>query len=1195
MDSTSTAGATPPDAPVTYPVFAAVALGMTGRSVYEVIELVGGMFERAGAVFEGSPDGPGALLALLPPSEDAAVRALQLGLEAKAAAPTLRLGIDATEVHRKKEQDAKWQHVIDSALRLQKAARTGEAIAGDEAEQLAHGAAATEALRVGNETYLLLTGVRDLAAVPQAAPSVEPPEQVAPVQPVERDESSVEPPSVVEATPVVEPTPVEPTPVDAAEPVAEPEPPSVEPTTVREEPAASEQARVEAGRPPTADFPAPSEEPEPSITIPMHPTARWDGPLVGREAALADLRTRWDRVVSDRSAVCVLVVGDPGSGRTRLVGELAAALDGARVLSVECLPVDTGGARWPLAALVEAIAGLDPFAHADTVLYRLTTLFTGQPDADLVVSHLVGMLALEGTTEADRVRWALRRLLEVSSTDAPTLLRIDDVDRAGAGFVRLIADVATAVRETSALIALTSTRESGGVPAVRVPPLTAEDRTTLVGSLLGAAEPGVDAAVATRTGPTPFDVEQALAMLTETGTLAPGQGRWLPLADLTRVPVPEITTAVIRQRLQTLPPHELAVLGVAAVAGERFTVEPLLAVIPEDARGSVPAHLADLVARGFLVREEPQTFRFRHALLREATITGVPDWAQAATHVEIGRSLERAAGDRRWRHAEAIADHLDAAVRLTPDGPIENRTDAVELLTASADAAVAQGDLDGASRLERRAAALLDDDPKRRAELLYLSVEHGVSAAPDRPADREIAEAALAASVAGDDVDWRVRLLRARLRTLANHDDALEGARATADEAIAAFGEDELGWALSSAWALRGLVHRARSQNGLVVEDLVKAADHAAAADRPNEETAAARGAIAALLDGPVPVAEAAARCASFLSRMHGPLAEHDAQTALALLRARGGSFEDARRAAATSIAALDALGAAGDLAVALRRSAEIELLAGAPSAAEPQLRRALAAATHAHDERLRASLAAAFAHVLVSDDERLDEALALADVAEANAGDIRTQVGWRSARARVMVRRGRGAQAERLVREGLGLAEQTDSTDLRANALLWAADVRRHAGRPAEAEPLERRALRLFERHGATAQAAVVAAIVGGREPSRPTAAIPSDGPGAVTTEAPPEPTAPTPAVQAEPQAVMSTPSTEPDPQPAPDGATTRLADEMMALFAAEPTTPADEPIQPTEPTEPTEPTSQHDLDANTAEEESQRRWFNR
>ena len=150
---------------------------------------------------------------------------------------------------------------------------------------------------------------------------------------------------------------------------------------------------------------------------------------------------------------------------------------------------------------------------------------------------------------------------------------------------------------------------------------------------------------------------------------------------------------------------------------------------------------------------------------------------------------------------------------------------------------------------------------------------------PIVPADREIAEAALAASVAGDDVDWRVRLLRARLRTIAGHEDALEGARSTADDAIETFGEDELGWALANAWALRGLVHAARAQHGLVAEDLQRAADNAAAANRPTDETAALRGAAAALLDGPESVAEAEARCRSFLERVVGPLAEHDVRT----------------------------------------------------------------------------------------------------------------------------------------------------------------------------------------------------------------------------------------------------------------------------------------------------------------------------
>jgi hypothetical protein len=840
---------------------------------------------------------------------------------------------------------------------------------------------------------------------------------------------------------------------------------------------------------------------------------------------------------------------------------------------------------------------LDPLAPAEPARARRADLFAQPPDANDVITHLAGIHAQDGATDPDHIRWALRRLLEAAAGGVPTLLQIDDADRAGAGFARLLADVAAAVRDTPVLIVLTSSTEIEGLPAIRLGPLDRSAIEALVADLLGATDDGIVPALASRMSGSPLAIEQSLAMLTESGTLAPGNGRWIPLADLSRVPWPDTIVGAIRQRLQTLPPHELAVLGMAAVAGEHVATAPLLDVVPVDARAGVPAHLHDLVARGYLVRDGSERVRFRHALLREATMTGVPEWAQAVTHERFGRHTETTAGARVARFADVIGAHLEASCRLRPDAAPKDRDDARTYLIEAATAAVAQGDLDGASLLEGRAATLTDDRA-RRAELLYLAAAHGAASAPERPMDREIADAALAASAASDDVDWRVRLLRAKLRTLAGHDDALEGARSTADEAIAALGEDELGWALADAWGLRGLVHAARAQHGLVADDLQRAADNAAAAERPADETIALRGAAAALLDGPESVGDAEARTRSFLGRVSGPIAEHDIRGVVAVLAARRGSFDEARTAITESITALEELGATVESAVALHRAAQIEVLAGQRQAAEPLMQRALAAATHTRDDRLRAGLAASYAHVVL-EDGRLDEALALADVAEAHAGDLTTQVGWRTARARVMVRRGRGALAERLIREGVGIAEQTDSTDLRASGLVWAADVRRQAGRPAEAEPLERRALRLFERRGATAQAAAVRerlAPRGDRQPPNEASTAPPLDP-----EPDPSPIAPP---MAEPVV--------PDPVPPPtDGGATRLADEMMAMFndpqPAQPAIPERSPTEaqpaPSDSSQPVErPSAEidpadellHDPSV-TAEEESKRRWFNR
>ena len=1008
----------------------------------------------------------------------------------------------------------------------------------------------------------MLTGMRELAAVVDP-PVVAVDEPVAVVeQPVvvEEERSAVatgealdavveDAPSrvVADAAPVLVDEPL-----STAEPVALPEPAPVPIPLPDPEPAAEPAPATVAEAPPAATTEQPGAV-VPAIRL-------WEGPMVGRDAELADLRDRLARVSEDRRAACVVVGGDAGTGRTRLVRELAASAGETRVRTVTCRSEDDGGARWPLADVVEALAGVGPRDAADDVHARLTELCADQPDADRLVGHLLSVLALDGITEPDEMRWVIRRLFEVA-VPTPTLLVIEDADRTGAGFVRLLVDAVAAANDAPLLIVVTTTAPHGGVPGPRLGTLGADDAVALIDGLLGASEPGLAAAVAGRVRSDPLAIEHALAMLAEMGMLAPGEHRWRTLVDLRHVPMPDTATGLIRQRLQTLPPNTLAVLGVAAIAGAIFSTEPLTTVLPEDVVADLPAHLGDLEARGFLIHDQaPDVYAFRHSAIREAVVDGVPEWARVATHRAVGRHLEQVAGERLWRAADPVAAHLAASVERHPDGPAEDRDDALDLLTWSAAAAVDETDLDGAARLERRAASLLDEDPVRRAELLFLAAEHGALADPERPADREIAEAALAASVAGDDVDWRVRLLRARLRA-AGEENALEAARAAADEAIATLGEDESTWALASAWALRGAVHAARGLNGLVADELSRAADHAASVGRTADETAALRGAAHALLDGPRSVTEAEMRCTSFLPRVRGPLAEHDVRGVVAVLQARRGAFDDARAAIASTIAALDELGSATDLATALRHSADIEALAGDPTAAERHLQRAIGTAASAHDEILRASLAGSLAHVLI-DLDRLDDAWAAAELAQVHESDLASQVRWRMARARILARRGRAAPAERLVRDGLGLAERTDANDLRATALAHAADVRRHAGRPAEAEPFERRALRLFERRGATAQAQAIASRMLPPDPWKSASAN-------------------TDAVVDQPEAAAANPlpaETLPA-EPESNGAATAHAGNGFgnAATAAAPAAPA-----------------ATDLSAS-ADEESRRRWFTR
>src|SRR5207244_3615616 len=67
------------------PVFAAVAAAIEGRSAYDVLHEVGGLFESLGAVFEGVSQAPATLVALFPPKEDAAAVAARAALDAASA------------------------------------------------------------------------------------------------------------------------------------------------------------------------------------------------------------------------------------------------------------------------------------------------------------------------------------------------------------------------------------------------------------------------------------------------------------------------------------------------------------------------------------------------------------------------------------------------------------------------------------------------------------------------------------------------------------------------------------------------------------------------------------------------------------------------------------------------------------------------------------------------------------------------------------------------------------------------------------------------------------------------------------------------------------------------------------------------------------------------------------------------------
>jgi tetratricopeptide (TPR) repeat protein len=100
---------------------------------------------------------------------------------------------------------------------------------------------------------------------------------------------------------------------------------------------------------------------------------------------------------------------------------------------------------------------------------------------------------------------------------------------------------------------------------------------------------------------------------------------------------------------------------------------------------------------------------------------------------------------------------------------------------------------------------------------------------------------------------------------------------------------------------------------------------------------------------------------------------------------------------------------------------------------------------------------------------DRLEEADAWAGrAAELGASDdAYTQMLWRQVRAKVLVRCGEHAEAERLAREAVGLGEQTDMIDAQGDAYADLAEVLLLAGKADEAAVALEQALERYERKG--------------------------------------------------------------------------------------------------------------------------------
>jgi DNA-binding CsgD family transcriptional regulator len=353
--------------------------------------------------------------------------------------------------------------------------------------------------------------------------------------------------------------------------------------------------------------------------------------VVGREAELAQLREALDAAAAGRGSVLFLV-GEAGIGKSRLARTIGAdaARDGLAVLWGRAVHGPTPAPYRPLAeALSSAVrtgSGPDPatLGPLRATLGRLVPEWRVDDQGALdpsLVAVAEGVLRFLAATSADR--GVLLVLEDLHWADPETVTIVEYLaDNVAAERVLCVVTVRDEVRPPGLELAraLHARRVS---PLIELAPLDQADVSAMVASCLGsAAVPGEVGALAARAEGVPFMVEELLAAALASGALVGQAGSWQATGSLEAL-VPLTFADSMRRRVDQLGEQCRAVAVAAAVLGRRFAWE-LLPAMTGLHRDAVLAALHEAVdAQIVSLDRREATFRFRHALSREAILAGL--------------------------------------------------------------------------------------------------------------------------------------------------------------------------------------------------------------------------------------------------------------------------------------------------------------------------------------------------------------------------------------------------------------------------------------------------------------------------------------------------------------------------------------------------------------------------------------------
>ncbi len=436
-------------------------------------------------------------------------------------------------------------------------------------------------------------------------------------------------------------------------------------------------------------------------------------PQIGRDSELTLMGSVAQRACVERKPQYIAVIGEPGSGKTRLAREFIAhelrVRSDLQVMMGRCALYGQDVTFWPLAEMIRnfySLTNADSLPQAQQIIREDIQQRLGSTGSQeqierilLYIAYAIGLnmadakenLAKDPKTLQRELFRAWREYFEIISASGPLLLFIDDIHWADDLLLDLFEHIAE--RAKGAIIAIGAARPEfllrrsswgsgkNNFALITLDRLSESDTELLFDTLLQNSSVPVELRqnILDRAEGNPFFLEEIIRMLTDREIIkqnATGvwevSANWNDTAESIIPVIPDTVQGALAARIDLLDPEDRDILFHAAIIGRTFWPAAILGIAQAIAPETLPASLERLIARELIVRvhetlrsplQTETLYMFKHVLTRDVAYDLIPRARRAHEHERFAQWLEAQPRRNDEDNAELLANHYEEYYR----------------------------------------------------------------------------------------------------------------------------------------------------------------------------------------------------------------------------------------------------------------------------------------------------------------------------------------------------------------------------------------------------------------------------------------------------------------------------------------------------------------------------------------------------